>query len=638
MANKILRVETVERRLADGQWETISFAPGVNLLVGAPGTGKTKWLQTLDYLLGDSGEMPLESTEDEGLSSKYDAAAAQVFVDGKEMRIERRWREPGAKTKIFVDDEAKSSKEFQQLLLDQLDIPQVNFPKGNPMSGQTWPELSFRMLLRHIYRQQRFWGGLVDQQPEAEQLACVLQFLGLAEHVFTEEYGELVQKILQVERLKARREQYSQTLDELSREILGGDDLTVSVSTASVASALRRLEQEAEDIRSRRSVLISQTADSVLPADERQNVEKLGEERARLVAELEQSSTRLLTVVERLREVKRYRADLADELSRIDRAETAGTILGDLRVTHCPACDRPIREVAAPGNGCFLCHHADTDDVVSKELGVTRIRFERERLAAELKEADDLVSVLSQEAERGESDAIALKEQLGMLERAIAPSREIVAPLVQEGVSALDMALGQLSERQRQLNRIASAVELAAHLGDQVVALEREIEPLQAAVDEAKRSADFGAAASLLEDGMNDYLNAINVHRPNVWRHSPVRFDLSANAMTVRVGSRRWQAALGGTDQLYFLMAYQYGLMTLTNKIGCHYPGLSIIDVPGDFAGEKIGDRENFIVQPFMDLLGTPEYEGAQCIVSGAKFSGLNDVHRISLKHVYVAS
>jgi hypothetical protein len=69
----------------------------------------------------------------------------------------------------------------------KLGIPLLNFPKGNPMSGQTWPELSFRMLLRHIYRQQRFWIGITDQQPEGEQQACVLQFLGLAERLFTEE-------------------------------------------------------------------------------------------------------------------------------------------------------------------------------------------------------------------------------------------------------------------------------------------------------------------------------------------------------------------------------------------------------------------------------------------------------------------
>ena len=44
------------------------------------------------------------------------------------------------------------------------------------MSGQTWPELSFRTLLRHIYRQQRFWSDLADKQPEGDQHACLLHF------------------------------------------------------------------------------------------------------------------------------------------------------------------------------------------------------------------------------------------------------------------------------------------------------------------------------------------------------------------------------------------------------------------------------------------------------------------------------
>src|SRR2546430_12240109 len=45
------------------------------------------------------------------------------------------------------------------------------------------------------------------RSPESDQHACLLQFLGLAEHLFTESYGELVRLKQEVERLKARREQ-----------------------------------------------------------------------------------------------------------------------------------------------------------------------------------------------------------------------------------------------------------------------------------------------------------------------------------------------------------------------------------------------------------------------------------------------
>lgn len=636
--SKVLRIGTIERRLASGEWETIRFDAGVNLLVGAPGTGKTKWLQTLDYLLGDSGEMPFESDEDSGLGTKYEAAAAQVFLDGREVRVERRWREAGAKTKVFVEGEAKSTKEFQGYLLDELDIPRLNYPKGNPASGQTWPELSFRSLLRHVYRQQRFWGDLVDQQPDTEALACVLQFLGLAEHVFTPEYGELVQKQQQVERLRARRDQYGETLDELAREILGEGQLTVSASPLSVADAVQRLKQRAEGIKQSRAQLISQAADSTLPAGHRHDVEALGERRATILAELEQSTRRHIGVLERMTDIRRYEADLASELERIDRAETAGAVLGDLRITHCPACDRPIHDTTPKADRCFLCHQADDNEFVDRDMGMTRIRFERDRIAAELKEASDLVTVLVRDSEREEQAIRLLKEDLGTVDRAIAPTREIVAPLVQEDVSALDMKLGELSERQRQLVRVSAAVELGEQIGNEIVALERAIQPLRDQVHETRRSADFGSAASMLEDGMNAYLNALNVYRPSVWQHSDVQVDLSDKSMTLRIGSRRWRSALGGTDTLYFLMSYHYGLLTLTAKSGCHYPGLSIIDVPGELAGEKIGDRENFIVQPFIDLLSKSEYEGAQLIVTGATFEGLEGAKRVSMRHRYVAS
>jgi hypothetical protein len=84
-------------------------------------------------------------------------------------------------------------------------------------------------------------------------------------------------------------------------------------------------------------------------------------------------------------------------------------------------------------------------------------------------------------------------------------------------------------------------------------------------------------------------------------------------------------------------MAYHYGLLTLSNKSQCHYPGLSIIDLPAEISGEAIGDKENFIVQPFVELLGGVEYEGTQLIITGASFEGLDDVNRQHLSRVYVA-
>jgi len=94
----------IERCLLSKNVETLQFKPGVNLLVGPPNTGKTMWLRTLDYLLGgDSNDNPYGSAnEEEGLAQKYDVARVELFIDGEQIWLERRWQEPGAKTKIFV--------------------------------------------------------------------------------------------------------------------------------------------------------------------------------------------------------------------------------------------------------------------------------------------------------------------------------------------------------------------------------------------------------------------------------------------------------------------------------------------------------------------------------------------------------
>ncbi|PWG03495.1 hypothetical protein [Sphingosinicella humi] len=637
MTNAFLSVARLERRLTTGNVESLTFKTGVNLLVGPPNTGKTKWLQTLDFLLGDTGANPYEGSDEAGLADKYESAAANLIVDGDAVRIERRWLEPGAKGKIFVGDEVMDTKEFQHWLFAKLDIPLVHFPKGNPMSGQTWPELSFRILLRHIYRQQRFWSGLADQQPEGEQHASLLQFLGLAQRIFTDDYGELVQLKLEVERLKARRDQYQHTLAELARGLLSDEDISVVVNALTVAAAKVRIATETEVLRRQRVELLSRSAGETLDPGQRSRIVELGELRALVSSRLEASSRDRNSAVDRAREVARYESDLADELDRMARAEDAGTMLADLKITHCPACDQTVAPVVIPSPDCFLCHQARPSEPMVEGLGAVRLRFERERLESERKEAAALSDVLARDIRHHASQIADDERQLRIIDNELVPARQAIAAVAQEEISKIDMALGQASERERQLDRVSAALALETDIADRIAALEAKIEPIQERVDEVMRTVDFGAAASDLEDGMNAYLEALNHLRPHTWRHSPVQISLSRREGVFRVGNRRWMAALEGTDSLYFLMAYHYGLLSLSGKPGSHYPGIAIIDLPGEFLGEAIEDKENFIVQPFVDLLSGEAFEGAQLLITGASFTGLAGAHVQALRQVHIA-
>jgi hypothetical protein len=632
-----LSVESIERSLSKGERESLSFEQGVNVLIGVPNTGKTKWLQLLDYLLGDPGNNPFEGAVEAGLADKYVSAGANLRIGEALYRIERRWQESGAKTKVFVDGNGLNPNEFQEWLLQKLGIPLLHFPRGNPMSGQTWPELSFRMLLRHMYRQQRFWGDLADKQPEGEQVACVLQFLGVAERLYTEDYAQLIAKKMEKERLRGRRDQYNETLGDIARDILSEPSISVTLTMVGVKKAKESVGAEIERLRESRIAVIEKARDSAVPPQERSRVSRLAERRAQIIAILEKTRRIMDESSARLSDLKTYNDDLTEELSRMNRAADAGSVLADLKITHCPACDQVVANDGVDHEHCFLCHQSVQAEQMLEELGTARLQFEQNRLNGELKETAELKEVLEREIAALGSEVRLREEELTTTEDELTPARSSVGALVQTEVSEIDMALGKAGERLRQIDRVLAALDLGKNLTDKITALESEIGPLQDHVDAMTESIDFGAAASALEDGMNEYLNEINQIRPGSWKHSAVAITLSRSKLDIRVGQRRWQQALGGTDTLYFLMAYQFGLLTLSDEKGTHYPGLSIIDVPGEFSGEEIEDKENFILQPFIDLVGSESYLGSQVIITGASFKGLENVSRLVLNEVYVS-
>ncbi len=335
--------------------------------------------------------------------------------------------------------------------------------------------------------------------------------------------------------------------------------------------------------------------------------------------------------------MKRYQQQLSDELSRIQRAEDAGAIISDIRISHCPACDQTVKTVSAAGNDCFLCHQHLPSEPVVEGLGAVRLRFERDRLKGELEEVEKLVSLLSKDVTKFSAEVFRNEEELRSVERELEPSRQAVSAVSQEEISAIDVKLGKAIERERQLGRVGAAVALGKGLDEKIEALEKQIAPLKKSVDALSSSLDYGAAADMLEDGMNDYLNSLNLHRPGSWRHSGISVDLTKSGFNLKVGRRRWQSALGGTDSLYFLMAYHYGLLSLSNKLDCHYPGLSIIDVPGEFSGEAIADKENFIVQPFVELMNQDDFANVQLIMTGAAFENLDGAEFQRMTEIYLS-
>ncbi len=185
---RALRIERIERQRKDGLPEYLALKPGLNLLVGPPNTGKSVWLRMIDYALGDPERF--DQRFDHALTHEYSEITASIIVGADCMTLTRRWwPQTIGPPSILVNSRPFPARRFQRILLSKLGIPLLYFSRGSG-SQEAPVELSWRMLMRHIHRQQRFWGDIADKQYPKEEGASILQFLGTAEQIFSSDKSE----------------------------------------------------------------------------------------------------------------------------------------------------------------------------------------------------------------------------------------------------------------------------------------------------------------------------------------------------------------------------------------------------------------------------------------------------------------
>ena len=203
-------------------------------------------------------------------------------------------------------------------------------------------------------------------------------------------------------------------------------------------------------------------------------------------------------------------------------------------------------------------------------------------------------------------------------------------------MALLDVRAGQLEERLAQLERIRLTFAKRDDLSAKIQEIEKSVTELESKVDQQSGVSNMLNAGDWLADGMNDYCNALNTRQQRAWPQGRVHVRLAERRFDISVGGGRWQAKLGGTLTLYFFIAYHYGLLRLFERTDCHYPGLLLLDFPAVLEdGSSVHDKENFVVEPFIELLGRPEYAHTQVIAAGSAFENLAGANRIELEHVW---
>jgi hypothetical protein len=618
-----------------GTEDRLCFEPGVNVIVGLPNTGKSKWLQMLNYLLV-SEDTPADAFG-EDIAAKYTSLKATLTVAGEVLEIERRWGGSDPKNRVYVNGDKSTVREFLLQLHERLKIPVLHYPQGNPLGSRAWPELIWRSLYRHIYRRQAFWSDIADRQPESEQHACILQFCGLAEKLFSEEYGRLVEKQKRIIELQAQKENYLATLSQVSKDLLSTDEIGVGLTPESLDAARKRVAGEIEQLQTERQALIAGLTAKVQGSfepgsDGSGKLDELGEELASLEDRAEQLGVALERTQTRLDEMTAYRSSVEQETARLERAMKAGTLLAELKVTHCPVCDQAVTPIDSQDT-CYLCHRpVHTSPAAASSA---RLEMEIAQTKAVLQEATEMVSMLERDQDRLEGESEQGRSRIVQIRSMLRPVRAAAAAVLPPQIGLLDMNVGQKQEQIAQIDRVARSLAYRDVLNDEIQKIQQETTALEQEVAAQSSTLDFGRASDDLQDGMVTYLNAIKKAVPSSWTQKEPRVRLDERRARFTVGDRKWETQLGGTLTIYFLIAYHYALMGLVRFDHCHFPGFLVLDFPAELDGTSIRDTENFAIEPFVTLLSQEAFSGCQVIASGVAFENLKGANRIEFTKVW---
>jgi hypothetical protein len=633
MSQKIT-INIITRTTEEGFVETLELKPGVNILEGPPNSGKTVWLNLIDYLMGDTGSieevLANEDISGKKLYEKYIAASMSITIGGKKIHLERRWTEPGNRGKIFIDNYSVLAQDFSDYILNELQIPILHFPKGNPFSDKSWPSLSWRMMLRHIFRRENFWSDLADKQPENEQHAVLTQFLGIADKLFSQHFGDVVDKRKQLIKLEAEKEQFSSILDNIGKSMASPNENISFITHETIKKAIDILEQKIKTLLDKRQGIINDELTKVEQENEiNQNyvIEKTTQ-RQELIEKIAQLNQKQKGLIARISEFDVVQHNIKQEIDRLDRTKEAGNLFADFKITHCPACDNEIKHSSnIDTDNCFLCHQP-----LQKEQVNSRLDFEISQLTAEKDEIVELICSLKRDDHALKKYKEKLQYDLALIDREIAPLRNKMSALLSPEVGNIDAERGRLEEQIEGHKRILRNLDYKDELIHRIDSLTSEITKLEALLDSQENEINYEEISNYLEEGMTNYLDELVKNNPDRWPYTRPKFRIGEKGFTLKVNEGKWSKTLGATSTLYFLFAYHYALLALSKIDFCNYPGLLIIDFPPELPNteKNIIISENYVVEPFINLCNTSEVP-IQVIIAGNAFRHIQGVNKIAM-------
>ncbi|MFZ1527462.1 MAG: hypothetical protein WAT19_01850 [Ferruginibacter sp.] len=631
---KYIVIKSIRRVTNDGEVQELQFESGVNVITGPKNAGKTTWLKQLDYLLGKNAPITDVFTDSE-LASKYVELNGSFIISGTEVFLKRFLKEPGLTNRIFINDTSVSISEFSTEILKFIGIPEgIKFPKGNPYNSQ-WVELGFRSMLRHLYRKETLWGDLADKQPPNEQYAAQFHLLGIAIQIYSKEYNSNVTEEKRLLLLEAQREQYSTILNRIMLEMSpreeeiynGANQAEVNLRIAALEEEIKQTEAERTNIVNKHLSDSQEKKEAILVKEN-----ELIESKMSVINDIELNAAKTVKLKKKLQQYTALSSTINEELGKLKRTKKSG-IIADLKITHCPACDQELlrQKKEKTDHICFLCTQTIREE--SKQPTIDRLDFEMDQLSSEQKELSELIELTQKDLAESDNTDRFFREKLYYIDLELAPLKNVLFALSYQDVSEIDVRRGRLQEQVQNYKRLLSNISYKNNLTAEIDELSQKIDSEKIKLEKKNSIINFSRIAIDLETGMQYYVNYIKRTQTdrNLWvADGKISVAINENKVAFYVNNKPW-TALGAQDQELFLLAYHFGLLTLTGRNGYNVPGIIIIDLPPDL-GEVQAASYNYIVEPFVKYCETFKTKRKlQVIFTGRSFENLRNAKIISL-------
>jgi hypothetical protein len=600
---RILNVRLVQNA---GEVEIYDLSrAAMTILAGPRNSSKTTTLKVIDYCLGSRDSV----TEALGpaIEEKYMGVGLDVSIDGVLYQLSRSF-EPGRRGRILIGrDTDIPAQEFSSWILQVLAWPQLTIPLGrNALTATQQVPLSFRSLLRHIYRREDSWTDFAVKEQEYLRRAVISLFLGFAQYKYATADFELGQAQRRLAAAEAVHRDVLESTNEAVQSVVHQLGLPPIVDMGSLDGVHSELSRRLQSAESRREAISTAASHAVQPTDDAPGLEPaLPYQLERASAEAAAAAERAAALHQVLTEHERSRALVQADISRLHRLIDAVDVFDELPVRICPACEQAVD----PGRSndpatCYLC-----EQPVSGDLRQRRAEREERVLRSELEDLAEAITHAQEDLAKAHEVEVSASRLRASLSRQLHDARAVqLAPFI-AALEDISSEIGRIEQQLAALPALRTILARREAALSAVATAEQEVKRLHLLdVEDKAASFDIPLRCAKLADRMNEFVTSFATRH---WVEGLV--TISSDDLTFYVGTRPWSDSLGAEAAVLFFLAYCYALLHLESDLGqkAYPPGVLLLDNPYQ------QDIDRDIVREAVDRIGqAADANGVQVVLT----------------------